>query len=85
VDVVDTTAPVVTLIGANPQEIVIGNSYTELGANTDDGSTVVIDASSVNANQLGQYTVTYNATDASGNMDCGCSRYYCSCSYVNRR
>ncbi|WP_109301670.1 immunoglobulin-like domain-containing protein [Aquimarina sp. AU474] len=68
VNVVDTTAPVITLTGANPQEIVIGNIYTELGANTDDGSVVVIDASSINTNQLGQYTVTYNAKDASGNM-----------------
>ncbi|MCK8523806.1 DUF5011 domain-containing protein [Aquimarina sp. D1M17] len=67
VDVVDTTAPVITLTGANPQTIELGTTYIELGATTDDGSAVLIDASSVNTNQSGQYTVTYNATDALGN------------------
>ncbi len=67
VNVVDTTAPVITLIGANPQAIVQGNVYTELGAITDDGSVVVIDASAINTNVIGSYSVTYNAVDASGN------------------
>ncbi|WP_299440126.1 immunoglobulin-like domain-containing protein [uncultured Aquimarina sp.] len=67
VNVVDTTAPVISLTGANPQEIVEGTSYVELGATTDDGSAVVIDASAVNTNTVGSYSVTYNAMDASGN------------------
>ena len=67
VNVVDTTAPVITLNGANPQEILEGTAFVELGATTDDGSMVVIDASSVDTNVIGSYTVTYNATDASGN------------------
>ena len=67
VNVVDTTAPVITLNGANPQEILEGTAYVELGATTDDGSMVVIDASAVDTNVIGSYTVTYNATDASGN------------------
>ncbi|MDY8134882.1 immunoglobulin-like domain-containing protein [Aquimarina sp. 2201CG5-10] len=67
VNVVDTTAPVITLVGANPQEIVEGGMYVELGATTDDGSAVSIDASAVNTNVIGSYTVTYDATDASGN------------------
>ncbi len=64
----DTTAPVITLTGENPQTVIFGEDYIELSATTDDGSIVVIDASSVNTNQLGQYMVTYNATDASGNV-----------------
>ncbi len=67
VDVVDTTAPVITLTGANPQFIVVGDGYTELGAMTDDGSMVVIDTSAF-VDALGDYTIRYNATDASGNM-----------------
>ena len=67
VNVVDTTAPVITLTGANPQEIELGSGYAELGATTDDGSMVSIDSSDF-ADAVGQYTITYNATDASGNM-----------------
>ncbi|WP_298543369.1 immunoglobulin-like domain-containing protein [uncultured Aquimarina sp.] len=67
VNVVDTTAPVISLIGANPQEIELGAGYTELGATTDDGSTVVIDDSLVDTNTVGSYSVRYNAADASGN------------------
>ncbi len=67
VEVVDTTAPVITLTGANPQIIERGATYTELDATTDDGSTVIIDASTVNMDVAGSYEVTYNATDASGN------------------
>ncbi|WP_299440110.1 T9SS type A sorting domain-containing protein [uncultured Aquimarina sp.] len=63
----DTTAPVITLTGDNPQEIVQGTAYSELGATADDGSMVVIDASSVDTNTVGTYSVTYNATDVSCN------------------
>ncbi|MBW1298455.1 immunoglobulin-like domain-containing protein [Aquimarina litoralis] len=67
VNVVDTTAPIITLTGANPQEIELGSGYTELGATTDDGSMISIDSSDF-VDAVGQYTITYNATDASGNM-----------------
>ncbi|MDY8134877.1 T9SS type A sorting domain-containing protein [Aquimarina sp. 2201CG5-10] len=63
----DTTAPVITLTGADPQEIAQGDIYVELGATTDDGSTIVIDDSAVNTNVIGSYSVTYNATDLSCN------------------
>ncbi|WP_303318459.1 T9SS type A sorting domain-containing protein [Flavivirga abyssicola] len=63
----DTTVPVITLTGDNPQEIIQGDSYVELGATTDDGSTVVINDMAVNTNQLGSYSVTYNASDSSCN------------------
>ncbi|MDY8138035.1 BspA family leucine-rich repeat surface protein [Aquimarina sp. 2201CG5-10] len=63
----DNTPPVITLLGDNPQEVVLGDGYTELGATTDDGSQVVIDDSEF-MDTIGTYTIYYNATDASGNM-----------------
>ncbi|RZS92454.1 immunoglobulin-like domain-containing protein [Aquimarina brevivitae] len=66
VNVVDTTAPVITLLGANPQTIELGDGYTELGATTDDGSDVIINASAF-VDAIGSYTIYYDATDASGN------------------
>ncbi|WP_299212175.1 immunoglobulin-like domain-containing protein [uncultured Aquimarina sp.] len=68
VNVVDTTAPVITLIGDNPQTIELGVGYTELGANIDDGITNVVIDSSDFIDAVGNYTIRYNATDASGNV-----------------
>ncbi len=62
VNVVDTTAPIITLTGANPQTIELGADYTELGATTDDGSDVSIDLSEYR-NVVGTYIITYTATD----------------------
>ncbi|MGY3793473.1 BspA family leucine-rich repeat surface protein [Aquimarina sp. 433] len=67
VDVVDTTAPIITLNGANPQTIELGAGYTELGATTDDGSAVSIDTSEF-MDAVGSYTIYYDATDAAGNV-----------------
>ena len=73
VNVVDTTVPVITLIGANPQTIEVGSPYVEFGANATDNydgdisGSIVIDASAVNTSVVGSYPVTYNVTDANGN------------------
>ncbi|WP_299246469.1 LamG-like jellyroll fold domain-containing protein [uncultured Aquimarina sp.] len=66
VNVVDTTAPVITLNGANPQTIELGVGYSELGATTDDGSSISIDTSEF-MDTVGSYIIYYDATDASGN------------------
>ena len=67
----DTTIPIITLTGANPQFISLHTSYTELGANVSDnsGKQIIpqINSSSVDTNQTGNYTVTYDATDTAGN------------------
>ena len=63
----DTTPPIITLTGANPQTIELGNGYTELGATTDDNSAVTIDDSNF-VDSLGSYSVTYNSVDSSGNQ-----------------
>ena len=73
VDVVDTTVPVITLVGANPQVIEVGSAYVELGATAADNydgditASIVIDATAVNTAVVGSYPVTYDVSDANGN------------------
>jgi hypothetical protein len=73
VNVVDTTDPVITLVGADPQTIEVGTAYSELGATASDNydgditGIIVIDSSTVDTSTVGTYTVTYNVTDANGN------------------
>jgi len=66
VNVVDTTPPIITLTGYNPQYIISGNGYNELGAFTDDGSNVVIDSSSF-TDAVNSYFITYDSVDLSNN------------------
>ena len=69
----DTIRPVITLLGANPQTIIQGNLYTELGATATDNidgdltDEIIIDSSNVDTNVVGTYLVTYNVEDSSGN------------------
>ncbi|MBW8012844.1 MAG: DUF5011 domain-containing protein, partial [Chloroflexi bacterium] len=68
----DTTSPVITIIGVSSVEIVVGDTYTDEGATaTDDvdgNITASITANStVDTSTAGNYTVTYNVTDAAGN------------------
>lgn len=65
---IDTTPPVITLLGSNPQDFTVGGTYVEAGATTDDGSTVVIDSSAVNTSAVGIYAVLYDSTDLVGNV-----------------
>ena len=74
INVVDTTAPVLALVGANPQTLECSvDSYTELGATALDAcdgdvtSSIVIDASTVDPSTPGGYSVTYEVADAAGN------------------
>ena len=73
VDVIDLTPPVITLIGANPQTVEVGDRYVERGATATDNvdgtvtSDIVIDASAVDTSTLGAYPVTYDVSDAAGN------------------
>ena len=66
VNVVDTTAPVITLEGTNPMTVELGGTYSEPGAESNGGETVTI-TGSVDTDTLGSYTITYTATDANGN------------------
>ena len=67
VNVVDTTAPVITVTGSNPLTIERGSNYTELGATADTGETVT-PSGTVDTSTLGAYTITYTATDGAGNV-----------------
>jgi hypothetical protein len=67
----DTTKPVITLLGANPLSIANGATYTDPGAKvTDnvDAERTITGSGTVNTAVQGDYTVTYNATDAAGNV-----------------
>lgn len=70
----DTTPPVITLNGPATMTLECGvDSYTEEGATAADicdGNVVpvVIGGDTVDTSTCGTYVVTYNATDASGNM-----------------
>ena len=66
VNVVDTTSPIITLNGTNPQIIEFGDGYTELGATTDDGSQVTIDTDEF-IDVIGTYSIYYDSTDTAGN------------------
>ena len=69
----DTTPPTITLLGDNPQEIVLGGTYVEQGANASDNVDVInsgsiaINSSAINTGIIGSYTVTYNVSDTAGN------------------
>ena len=60
------TPPVITLNGANPQTIELGSGYTELGATTNDGSSVTINSDEFR-DVVGTYSIYYDSTDATGN------------------
>ena len=64
--VADTTAPVITVTGANPATVLVGNSYTDAGATADGGETVT-SSGTVNTSVVGAYTITYSATDSANN------------------
>jgi hypothetical protein len=74
VNVADTTPPVITLLGQNPVTLECNiDTYTEAGATATDAcdgdvsSSIVIDASAVDASTPGSYSVTYNVADSAGN------------------
>ena len=68
--VADTTPPVISISGANPVSIPQGSVYTDAGAtaiDNIDGVVAVSTSGTVNTAVVGGYTITYSATDSSGN------------------
>lgn len=70
VNVVDTIAPVITINGANPMTVECHTSFTDPGATASDdcaGSFPANASGTVDVNTPGSYTITYTASDPSGN------------------
>ncbi len=72
VTVVDTTAPIVTLIGADSITIKRGATFTDPGAtaldnNDGDITGSIVVTGSVNTSAVGEYLLTYRVSDSSGN------------------
>ncbi|MFL2594248.1 MAG: beta strand repeat-containing protein [Flavobacteriaceae bacterium] len=69
-----TTNPELILNGPNPQQIVLGNSYSELSATASDAEDgpltdqiLIFGVNAINTNIVGVYNVQYSITDADGN------------------
>jgi|GEM_PF-1832213 len=73
VSVVDTTPPVITLKGANPLKLAVGDPYNEAGATAVDNvdgdltAAIVVGGDVVDTSKEGTYLVTYSVSDSSGN------------------
>lgn len=69
----DTTAPVITILGNLTENILIGSTYVDAGAtawdNVDENLTSsIITTNNVNTSTPGTYTVDYSVTDNAGNI-----------------
>ncbi|PYI53381.1 OmpL47-type beta-barrel domain-containing protein [Paenibacillus flagellatus] len=72
VQVVDTTKPVLTIRGANPAIVALGDAYTDEGAAATDNYDGDITGrmtvtGSVYTKQMGMYAIRYSVSDSSGN------------------
>ena len=72
VNVVDTTIPVISLVGSATVSVNFGATYTDAGATAADNydgniTASIVTVNPVNTGTLGNYIVTYNVTDAHGN------------------
>ncbi len=67
----DITPPIITILGDNPVEITKDTIYTDAGATVlddVDGARDVVPSGTVDVTIIGVYTITYTATDLSGNV-----------------
>ncbi len=69
----DTGTPTITLLGDNPLEHELGNTFTDPGATATDAidgnltTSIVVGGDTVNANLTGTYNITYNVVDSASN------------------
>ncbi len=70
VEVIDTTAPVITINGPNPVNVTQGSVYNDAGATAlddVDGVVAVVTTGIVDTATIGVYTIAYTATDSANN------------------
>ena len=73
VTVQDTTAPEITLLGASAVEVDQGSTFTDPGATVSDGvdaelsASIVVGGDPVDTDTAGDYTLSYDVSDAAGN------------------
>ncbi|MCD4827505.1 MAG: DUF5011 domain-containing protein [Acholeplasmataceae bacterium] len=71
IDEIDSTSPVITLIGDTSLTLEVHTTYTDLGAtcidDIDASCQVIIDDSNLDMSTLGTYEIYYDATDTSQN------------------
>jgi hypothetical protein len=66
------TPPVITLLGDNPLELLIGDSFSDPGATADDQEDgditgdIVVGGDTVTTTNTGSFSVTYNVSDSQG-------------------
>ncbi len=71
-DTLDTTPPVISLLGSATVNLTVGDSYTDAGATALDDvdgdiTSHIVVVNPVDTSTAGTYTVTYNVSDAAGN------------------
>ncbi len=67
--VVTNQPPVITVLGENPMIVIVGTSFVDPFATAfdpEDGAVSVTATGTVDANVVGSYVITYNATDSKG-------------------
>ena len=71
INVVDTTPPAITLLGAAVINVELKSAFTDPGATAVDAITplvTIVRTGTVNTNVAGTYVLTYTATDGAGNV-----------------
>lgn len=72
---IDTTPPIITILGNNPASVLVGGEYIDAGATATDNvdgnltaADIVITGLPISTAVVGAFTATYTATDAAGNI-----------------
>ncbi len=68
----DVTVPVITLLGDNPMNIIVGSTFTDPGATAQDDrdgdiTSSIVATGTVNTSAAGVYAITYTVSDAAKN------------------
>lgn len=68
----ENSKPIITVLGTNPLNLIIGDAFSDAGATASDEEDgditedIVMGGDTVNTNAVGNYVITYNVTDSAG-------------------